>query len=160
MQEETCCPKFDKTPWDDKDMVWKDKLFLLDSIPQFMHMPLPFMYGKKITSMWDKATKLGGVSETSEFLLMAYDPSPWKSELYLAINKEIPGEKNVRLSGNYYSKVFDGPYNAVPRWIKEMEEILSKKGKKSGKYYFYYTTCPKCAKKYGHNYVVAIVELV
>jgi hypothetical protein len=70
MQEEICCPKFDKTPWDDKEMVWQDKLFLLDSIPQFMHMPLPPMYGKKITSMWDKATKLGGVSDTSEFLLM------------------------------------------------------------------------------------------
>lgn len=25
--------------------------------------------------------------------------------------------------------------------------------------YFHYTTCPKCAKKYGHNYVVLFTEV-
>ncbi len=156
-----CCPKFDTTKWDDKEFTWHDKLFIQDSIPQFMHMPLPFMYGKKITKMWDMATKAGAVGDQSyDFLLLAYDPSPWKSELYLAVNKEVDGIENVRISGDFYSKVFDGPFNKVPEWIKEMEEILTKKGKKSGKYYFYYTTCPKCAKKYGHNYVVAVVELM
>ncbi|MGE5758418.1 MAG: hydrolase [Sideroxydans sp.] len=27
------------------------------------------------------------------------------------------------------------------------------------KLYFYYTTCPKCAKKYGKNYVVILAEV-
>ena len=25
--------------------------------------------------------------------------------------------------------------------------------------YFYYTTCPKCAKKHGHNYVVGFAQV-
>jgi hypothetical protein len=25
-------------------------------------------------------------------------------------------------------------------------------------YFFYYTTCPKCAKKHGHNYTVAFAK--
>jgi len=56
---------------------------------------------------------------------MAYDPSPWKSELYLAVAKEVPGAKNVALSGAFFTKVFDGPYNAVPKWIKEMDSQIA-----------------------------------
>ena len=44
-------------------------------------------------------------------------------------------------------------------WIKEMAEYVAEKGKTVKKYYFYYTTCPKCAKTYGHNYVVAFAKV-
>ena len=27
-----CCPKFDPEPWNDKEITWKDKLFIKDSI--------------------------------------------------------------------------------------------------------------------------------
>jgi hypothetical protein len=40
-----------------------------------------------------------------------------------------------------------------------MDEDLSSKGRSSQKYFFYFTTCPKCAKKYGHNYVVAFAQV-
>jgi len=36
---------------------------------------------------------------------------------------------------------------------------LSKMGKMAEKYYFYFTTCPKCAQKYGHNYIVAFAQV-
>ncbi len=32
-------------------------------------------------------------------------------------------------------------------------------GKTMSKMYFFYTTCPKCAKKYGKNYVVILAQL-
>jgi NMD protein affecting ribosome stability and mRNA decay len=90
--------------------------------------------------------------------MLAYDPSPWKSELYFTVMKNIPDMENVTLSGKYISKVFDGPYNAVPQWIAEFDEYLEKKNQKALKYYFHYAYCPKCAKKYGHNYVVAFAQ--
>jgi hypothetical protein len=77
----------------------------------------------------------------------------------MTVTKEVPDALNVRLSGNFLSRVFDGPYNAVPKWFKEMEDYARKSGKKAIKQYFYYTTCPKCAKKYGHNYVVAFAQV-
>jgi hypothetical protein len=40
-----------------------------------------------------------------------------------------------------------------------MDQYVKASGKKTKKYYFYYTTCPKCAKKYGNNYVVAFAEV-
>ncbi|MDD5099111.1 MAG: hypothetical protein PHP35_02105, partial [Candidatus Colwellbacteria bacterium] len=73
--------------------------------------------------------------------------------------KEVPNMETIRFTGKFISKVFDGPYNAVPKWIKEMDEYLSKAGLKAKKYFFYYTTCPKCSKKYGHNYVVSFAEI-
>lgn len=73
--------------------------------------------------------------------------------------KEVPETENVKLTGTFISKVFDGPYNHIPKYIKEVDSYLTAQGKKAIKYYFYYTTCPKCVKKYGHNYIVAFAEV-
>ncbi len=154
-----CCPKFDPSPWDKKTVVWKEKLFLKDSIPQFFHIPFFPMVGKKITEMWDKAKKAKADPEMKDFLMLFYDLSPWKSEFYLSLTKDIPNENVVKLSGTFLTMVFDGPYNAVPKWIKEIEKYAKEKNKVIKKHYFYYTTCPKCAKKYGHNYVVSFTEV-
>lgn len=158
-RDEECCPKFDPEPWNEVSHTWNEKCFLKETVPQFLHMPLPWVYGKTITRMWKTANREGIATEMKDFLLLAYDPSPWKSELYMSVTREQPGVTTVKLSGNYISKVFDGPYEAVPRYIGEMEIYLERIGKKAKKYYFYYTTCPKCAKKYGHNYIVALAEV-
>lgn len=156
---EECCPKFDPSRWNNIQHKWENKLFLKDSIPEIFHMPLPGSYGKVITRMWNKAEKAGAAPDRQDFLLLAYDPSPFKSELYMSITKEVPGEENVRISGNFISKVFDGPYSKVPAYIREMNGFLASKKKTAKKFYFYFAYCPKCAKKYGHNYIVALAEL-
>ena len=91
--------------------------------------------------------------------MLFYDPHAFKSEIYFSVNGEVPGAENVGISGTFVSRVFDGPYNAVPKWVKEMEKFVSSKGKKTKKYFFYFTTCPKCAKIYGHNYTVAFAQV-
>ena len=154
-----CCPEFNPQPWDKATHDWTNKPFLMETIPQFMHMPLPWIYRKVITRIWEKAKRLGIAPDLKDFLLLAYDPSPWKSELYLAVTKDSPDGTSVRMTGTYVSMVFDGPYSQVPKYIKEMEGYLSSQQKKSKKYLFYFTTCPKCAKKWGHNYIVALSEV-
>jgi hypothetical protein len=113
-----------------------------------------------ITKQWKLAEDADAAPEIEDFLWLAYDPSPWKSEHYIAVTKEVPGADNVTLSGTFLTKVFDGPYHAVPKWIKVMDKFVADKGMKVKKYYFYFTTCPKCAKKYGHNYIVAFAQVV
>jgi hypothetical protein len=156
---EECCPEFDPKPWHDKTHEWQDKLFIRKSIPQIFHIPLPGFYGRAVGKLWKQAADAKAAPDLKDFLMLAYDPSPWKSELYVMVNKEVAGAENVRLSGTYVSKVFDGPFNHVPQYIKEMDIYLSGKDKFARKYYFYFTTCPKCARKYGHNYMVAFAEL-
>jgi len=154
-----CCPKFDPSPWDGKTHVWRDRLFIKGSVPEFFHMPFPPMIGRLVGRLWKQAQDAGADPELKDFLMLAYDPSPWKGEIYISVTKEVPNADNVKMSGTYISKVFDGPYNAVPKWIKEMDGFLAKQGRKALKYYIYNTTCPKCAKKYGHNYSVAFAQV-
>jgi len=156
---ETCCPPFNPEPWQEKTLVWDNKLFIKDSIPELFHMPWPSMIGKVMERMWKKTEAAGASGEAADFLCLAYDPSPWKCEYYLAVSKEVPNAENVKLSGTFVTKVFDGPYNSVPKWMKETDAYLAKQNKKALKYYFFYTSCPKCAKKYGHNYVVVFAQI-
>lgn len=154
-----CCPKFNPKLWDGKTHFWKDKRFIKETIPQFFHIPFPPMVSNMVQRQWKKAQDADAAPEIKDFLWLAYDPSPWKGEHYIHVTKKVPNAKNVKLTGKFISKVFDGPYNAVPKWVKEMDTYLEKKDEKLLKYYFYYTTCPKCAKKYGHNYVVAFAQV-
>jgi hypothetical protein len=157
MAEEVCCPKFNPETMEEKEITFKDKLFIKKTTPQIFHMPIPWTYGKTISETCALLEKEKATDK--DFMMLSFDPSPWKSELYFSVTREVPGAENVRLSGTYLTKVFDGPYNHVPKWLKVMETYLETKGKKAKKYYFYYTTCPKCAKKYGHNYVVIFAQV-
>jgi len=112
-----------------------------------------------IQRLWNRAKEADAAPDLKDFLWLAYDPSPWKSEHFIYVTKEVPGAENVKISGTFVTMVFDGPYNSVPKWIKKLNEYLTGKGKRSKKTYFYFTTCPKCAKKYGHNYVVAFAQV-
>ncbi len=158
-ETEECCPEVDTTLWDNKTHEWKDKLFIKDSISLIFHMPFPSKVKKVIMKLWNQAQEGGDTTDEKDWLLLANDPSPWKGEYLLAVNKEIPGANNVKLSGTFFSQVFDGPYSAVPKYIKKMNKDLEAQNKKAKDYYFYYTTCPKCAKKYGHNYIVGFAEV-
>ena len=40
-----------------------------------------------------------------------------------------------------------------------MKDAAAERGKTDGEVWFFYTTCPKCAKVYGKNYVVGIAEV-
>lgn len=64
-----------------------------------------------------------------------------------------------KLSGNFLSKVFEGPYKNMGAWMKEMQGYVKSKGKELKKMYFFYTTCPKCAKYYGKNYTVILAQV-
>jgi len=157
--ETKCCPEFNPDPWQEKEVTWEEKLFIKDSMPQVMHIPLPGGFAKTIGRMWEKIEKAGAKPQEKDMLMLSYDPSPWKSELFVSVTKEVPNAENVKISGNFMTKVFDEPYSHVPKWIKEMDAYVTGKGQTVKDYYFYYTTCPKCAKKYGHNYVVVFAQI-
>lgn len=63
------------------------------------------------------------------------------------------------LSGTFLCKVFEGPYRNIRTWISQMQRYVGSRGRTLKKLYFYYTTCPKCAKQYGKNYVVLLAQV-
>ena len=158
-QTDECCPKFVPETWDKKTLHWENKLFIRESIPTFFHMPLPSMIGKKVTKMHQLVVAAKADPPKQEFLLMFRDPSPFKSELYMSVTHPVEGASNTTLTGEFEARVFDGPYSAAPRFIKEMQRYLAGKAKKARDYFVHYAYCPKCAKKYNHNYMVLFAEV-
>ncbi|RWK67222.1 MAG: hypothetical protein E5X43_25790 [Mesorhizobium sp.] len=63
------------------------------------------------------------------------------------------------LSGNFVTKVFEGPYSQARVWHEEMRQIARDRKSEPSNVYFFYTTCPKCAKAYGKNYVVGVAAI-
>ncbi len=79
--------------------------------------------------------------------------------MYIGVTKDVPSVQMARLSGDFLSKVFEGPYKQIPTWIKQMRDYITSKGRELKHLYFLYKTCPKCAKKYGKNYVVLLAQV-
>jgi len=153
--ETGCCPRFDPDPWDESEHMWEDKLFIKDRVRCLFHIPLNF--GKVITRCFEKIQKADAFTEVP--LGLSDHTSKWNMNLYVEVAKEIAGAENVRLSGTYLSKVFEGPYKDTGKWCDEMAEWVRSQGKEIKKTLMYYTTCPKCAKHYGKNYVVILCQV-
>jgi hypothetical protein len=156
-KEDICCPKFDPKPWEGKTFTWKNKLFVKDTVRSFFHMPLNM--GSVVQRMHKKVEDAKAQPAMKDWILLSDECSAWKSDQYMTVTKEVPGAENVRISGTFMTKVFEGPYREAKTWYTEMLDYVKSKGNKAEKLYFYYTTCPKCAKKYGKNYVVVFAEI-
>ena len=155
-----CCPIFNVEKWDGKIFFWDEKPFLLSSIPTLFHIPFPPMIGKKLTKMMAKAEEAHQIEENKEDVLVLFtDPTPFKSEIYLGVTGEVSDAKNTTISGTFMTKVFEGNYNDIPKFIKEMDVYLNEKNKKAKKYYVHYAYCPKCAKEAGHNYILLFAKI-
>jgi len=150
-----CCDPFDPAPWQDKEVVWKDKVFVKDHVTSLFHIPLNM--GKKVVKNMALIEKANAKAPYQ--LMLTDEKSIWGADIYIDVSKDVPGAKMATLSGTFLTKVFEGPYNNAGKWAKEMEEYVISKGKKILKLYFSYTTCPKCAKAYGKNYVVLFAQI-
>jgi len=153
--ETGCCKRFNPKPWDKKVITFKNKLFLKDHVRSLFHIPLNF--GRVMARDMEKIAAAGALAK--EPLMLSDECSLFGSDLYIAVGKNVPGAKMVRLSGRFLSKVFEGPFSSMGKWIQEMDAYAKRKGVKPKKTYFFYTTCPACAKVYGKNYTVLLAQI-
>jgi hypothetical protein len=150
-----CCEPFDPALWQEKEITWQDKMFVFDHVKSFLHIPLDM--GKKIVKNLELIEKAGAKAEYQ--LMLTDEKSAWGSDIYIDVSKEVPGAHMAKLSGTFLTKVFEGPYQNAGKWAEEMKKYVGDKGKEIKKLYFSYTTCPKCAKAYGKNYVVLFAKV-
>lgn len=154
--ETGCCPRFQPEKWDAKELRWENKLFLKDRVRCLFYMPLNF--GKVIVRVMEKIEKADAFTPEVPLVLSDHT-SRWSMDLYVEVAKEVPDAGNVRLSGSFLTRVFEGPFKNTGRWCQQMAEWVQAKGKQVKRHLMYYTTCPKCAKHYGKNYVVIVAEV-
>jgi len=148
--ETGCCPRFEPGPWDEKEVIFKDRLFIKDHVVSFFHIPLNF--GKVMVRNMERIVKAGALADKP--LMLVDENSLWGADVYIAVSKTIPGTEMAGISGTFLTKVFEGPYSNIRKWVQEMKAYVKSKARNMRKLYFFYTTCPKCAKFYGKNYTV------
>ena len=155
MDNTECCPEFKPAHWEETEITWTDKPFVQDRVRCLFHIPINFGAVMKRTMARVEAAQ----AKAEDMILLADDDSLWGCNVFLHVTKEVPQAAMTTISGTFLSKVFEGPYSQMRNWIKQMQEYLASTGKTAKKLYFYYTTCPKCAKKYGKNYVVILAQV-
>jgi hypothetical protein len=121
-----CCPIFEVKPWEEQELIWKEKRFIKDAIPTFFHIPWPPMISKLMEKMWKQLEEAKAAPKAEEFLCLTYDPSNWKSEYYMATTKEVAGAENVSLSESFSPRflmaIMPTPLNGLKRW-RNMWEV-------------------------------------
>jgi hypothetical protein len=150
-----CCPPFDPTPWQDKEVTWHDKPFVRDHVACLFHVPLNM--GRKVTK--DMALIQAAHAETEQPLMLSDDKSPWGADIFIEVQRAVPDATMDHLSGTFLTRVFEGPFRQAGDWARQMQVVVAAKGRQLEKLYFGYTTCPKCAKVYGKNYVVLFAKV-
>ena len=121
-QNEECCPKFDPVPWDGKVLEWGNKKFIKGKVFTLFFMPVNF--GSVIVKLMAKVKDAG--AGMPENLCLSDHTSRWNMDLYLAVDKEIPGAEKVVLSGRFFSKVTKGLRK--PASAPDFENIAKERG--------------------------------
>ena len=153
--EPVCCPKFDPIPWENMNFEWKEKIFVKSSV--FCLFYLPMNFGFKMKKL-DKIISRAG-ADWSEGICLSDQTSKWNMDLFISVDKPVRALENVIFRGKFFSKVYEGAFRDVGKWMVDFTLVLAEKDFGSSKIYTWYTTCPKCAKKYGKNYVVMIAKV-
>jgi hypothetical protein len=149
-----CCAPFDPSTWDRREVVWHDKLFVKEHAHSFLHVPIDM---GRVMARARQAIDAAGATPPNPLVLS--EDHLFGSDLYLEVTHAVPGLRNMTLSGDFICRVFDGPYRDAPRWVETMTWAVADEGRTLRRVYFGYTTCPACAKAYGHNYVVLFAEV-
>ncbi|MFA6014828.1 MAG: hydrolase [Gallionellaceae bacterium] len=150
-----CCPRFNPEPWNEKEIIWQNKRFLQDRVTSIFHLPLN--YGA-VMARCEKAIREAD-AQTDTRIILTDENSLWGADVFVEVSKDVPNAKMATVSGTFLSKVFEGPFKNIGVWVGEMKSYVAAKNKSMSKLFFYYTTCPKCAKKYGKNYVVLLAQV-
>ncbi len=150
-----CCPKFEPALWDEKEFEWKGKKFIKDHVCTLFYIPLNF---GSVMKRLDKKTRDANVN-VPDYLRLSDHTSKWNMDLYLAVDNDLLDAKMVTISGKFISKVYEGNFKDTEKWYADFKEYAKTKNYEITKWYMWYTTCPKCAKKYGKNYVVIIGKI-
>jgi hypothetical protein len=130
--ETGCCPRFDPKPWENKKVTFKNRLFIKDHVRSFLHIPLNF--GNVMLKNMERIQAAGALAPKP--LMLSDETSLWGSDIYIAVSKKVPEAEMVQISGTFLTKVFEGPYKNMGKWVKEMKDYVKSKGSEMKKKLF------------------------
>ena len=153
--EKECCPKFDPAPWQERRVALDGKKFVQDRVRSFLRIPLNF---GAVMARNMAAIQAAG-AEPANMIVLSDENSLWGADIYLEVTQDVPGLRMASIPGTFLAQAYEGPYRDIPKWIADLKRRIAGQGKTLRRLLFFYTTCPKCAQKYGRNYVVLFGQI-
>ena len=138
-----CCPRFLPEEWDEKIFTLDNLKFVKARTKSFMYMPINM--NKVYSYVFDEVDKARARHE-STYLVLSKDISSFKCDHYFLVEADVPNLDETRMDGNYLTKVFEGPYKDMGKWMSVMKLYVKSSGHESDDIFSFYTTCPKCSK--------------
>lgn len=151
-----CCPRFKPEGWDNRHLHFDNKKFARVTTRSAMH--IPWNMDQVFTRVQRHIADAGAASLATEIVL-SRDTSPWEAEHFFAVLKDVDDEEMTTLSGDFITRVFEGTYRRTKDFSHDMEVAAIAMGKTAKRVFFFYTTCPRCVKTYGENYMVGVAEI-
>ena len=152
---EECCPKFEPALWQERWIALDGRRFVKDRVRSFLRIPLNF--GAVMAR--NMAAIRAAEAEAKGMLVLSDENSLWGADVYLEVAKDFSGAEMASIQGTFLAQAYEGPYRDISKWIADIRGRVAAKGKTLRKLLFYYTTCPKCAKQYGRNFVVLFAQV-
>jgi hypothetical protein len=156
INETGCCAVPNTADWDEKEVVFDNKLFIRKHTMSVFYIPLNM--AKVMNQLQSIATQAKAEVPPQEVMTLSRDLSPWRAEHLYAVSHTVDGADNVTLSGTFLTKVFEGPFKSAGLWHTQLLDFAKKRHKSVRTTYFFYTTCPNCAKHYGKNFVIGLAQ--
>jgi hydrolase family protein len=151
-----CCARFDPAGWDRQELNFDAKRFVRARTRSLFHIPINM---RSVFRKTFAAIEAAAARSDRDFIVLSMELSPWAAEHYFAVTKDVPGQDMVRLSGDFLTRVFEGPYRDMPQWRRDLASYAAERDKRVDRTFFFYTTCPGCARVYGKNYVVGAAQV-
>jgi hypothetical protein len=151
-----CCPRFNPAGWENARLHFDKKPFLRATTRSIMHVP--FNMGRVFARVQARLAETGAAPPETT-LVLSRDLSPYTAEHLFAVARPVEGEEMTTLSGDFLTHLFEGSYARARGWCAELAAHARARGLRPGAVRFFYTTCPRCARVYGRNPVVGVVEL-
>jgi hypothetical protein len=150
-----CCARFNPQGWDGTHLHFERKPFVRATTHSIAHVPLDM--GRVFTRVQTNIDR-AGAQDPHQMLVLSRDTSAFHGEHLFAVTRHVPGEEMTTLSGEFTTRVFNGPYAKVRDWHRTLTDDATAHGAPAKAIWFFYTTCPKCARAYGQNYVVGVTQ--
>lgn len=150
-QDKPCCPQFNRQAWRDRTLQFKDKLFLKARVRSVHYAPqdMEEVYARTLA-----AIDAAGAAPSEGRMVLSEDATPEQSHHYFAVSRPVPNCEMVTMTGQFRTRVVEGEYSETPNWLAAFRGDLMREGFNPNQIYCWYTTCPRCAARYGSNPVV------
>lgn len=152
-----CCPEVRKEDWEYVQHEW-NKYFLEGNVFQLFRMPLN--YGSVLKKL-AAAAKARNWDKHGNPLVLTQETGFFSMQMLLELFRPDPkADGVVFFSGSFISHYYEGPYSGLGKAVQELDDYVTKAtGLPPKDYFFWYTTCPKCAKERGNPVTVIFARI-